>query len=73
MKVQGWFDPALCHYPREVAVAWKTSVDQLSPPGRLLLDLLAWFGPEPVPESVLEELPADLAVASPTRARRCWN
>jgi tetratricopeptide (TPR) repeat protein len=48
-KVAGWADPAITKYPRAVAVTWQTSVNQLSQPGRRLLERLAWLAPEPVP------------------------
>jgi tetratricopeptide (TPR) repeat protein len=48
-----WFDRRVMHYPRSVAVTWKVSVDLLSPHARRLLDRLAWFAPDPVPEALL--------------------
>ena len=53
-KVIEWFDERLMQYPRSVAVTWQTSVDQLSEPARRLLHRLAWFAPDPIPESLLE-------------------
>jgi tetratricopeptide (TPR) repeat protein len=53
-KVAGWSDERLMNYPRAFAVTWQTSVDQLTPAGRRLLERLAWFAPEPVPEFLLE-------------------
>jgi len=49
-----WFDERLMQYPRSLAVTWQTSVDQLSDAARTLLDGLAWLGPEPIPESLLD-------------------
>jgi tetratricopeptide (TPR) repeat protein len=49
-----WFDPRLSHYPASLAVTWQAAVDRLTHPARLLLQRLAWFGPEPIPESLLE-------------------
>ncbi len=49
-----WFDPQVSHYPASVAVTWQTSVDQLGASARRLLERLAWLGPEPIPESLLE-------------------
>jgi hypothetical protein len=37
-----------------VAVAWQTSFDQLDEPARRLLNRLAWLGPEPTPEPLLD-------------------
>jgi tetratricopeptide (TPR) repeat protein len=53
-KVAGWSDERLMNYPRAFAVTWQTSVDQLTPAGRRLLERLAWFAPEPVPEFLFE-------------------
>src|SRR5258708_541379 len=48
-KVAGWSDERIMGYPRAVAVTWQTSVNQLSPPGRFLLQWLRWVAPETVP------------------------
>jgi hypothetical protein len=53
-RVAGWADPAITNYPRAVAVMWQTSVNQLSEPGRHLLELLSWLAPEPVPNFLIE-------------------
>jgi len=53
-KVAGWSDERITKYPRAVAVTWQTSVDQLTPTGRRLLERLAWFAPEPIPNFLLE-------------------
>ena len=42
-------------YPLSVAVTWQTSFDQLTVAGRELLNLLAWFAPEPIPETLLAD------------------
>lgn len=54
-RVLDWFDSTVTEYPRSVAVTWQTSVAQLTEPGRRLLDRLAWFAPERVPEFLLED------------------
>ncbi|MFM8323378.1 MAG: hypothetical protein ACKN9U_00795, partial [Pirellulaceae bacterium] len=41
---------------RSVAVTWRTTIDQLGDLERRLLDLLAWFAPEPVPLSIFARL-----------------
>jgi tetratricopeptide (TPR) repeat protein len=51
-----WFDETVTGYPCAVAVTWQTSVAQLSEGGRRLLERLAWFAPEKVPESLLDVL-----------------
>ncbi|PYQ60642.1 MAG: tetratricopeptide repeat protein, partial [Acidobacteria bacterium] len=53
-QVLTWFDPRVSHYPTSVAVTWQTSVERLSAPARRLLERLAWLGPEPIPESLLD-------------------
>ena len=52
-EVLTWFDERLMQYPLSVAVTWQTSFDQLTAAGRDLLNLLAWFAPDPIPESLL--------------------
>ncbi len=52
-KVMAWSDPAVTHYPRAVAITWQTSVEQLTPAGRRLLERLAWLAPEPIPDFLL--------------------
>ena len=41
-------------YHHAVAETWQTSVDQLTPAGRELLERLAFLAPEPVPELLLD-------------------
>ncbi len=55
-KVLGWFDKSLMAYDHDVGLAatWATSVEQLTPAGRRLLERLAFFAAEPVPDSLLE-------------------
>jgi tetratricopeptide (TPR) repeat protein len=53
-SVISWSDPAVTHYPRAVVVTWQTSVAQLTDHAKELLEILAWFSPEPLPESLLE-------------------
>jgi tetratricopeptide (TPR) repeat protein len=53
-KVLQWFDPRVMQYPMSVAITWQNSVDRLSEGARELLRLLAWFAPDPIPESLLE-------------------
>jgi tetratricopeptide (TPR) repeat protein len=53
-KVAGWSDERLTNYPRAVAVTWQTSVHQLTLAGRRLLERLAWFAPEPIPDFLLD-------------------
>ena len=52
------FDDRAIQYPHSVIVTWQTTIEQLSPPAFELLARLAWFGPEPIPESILESAPA---------------
>jgi tetratricopeptide (TPR) repeat protein len=48
-----WFDARQMKYPRSVAVTWETTWLQLAPAARTLLEILAWFAPEPIPDWVL--------------------
>jgi tetratricopeptide (TPR) repeat protein len=52
-----YFDTLQIDYPRALLVTWKMSVDQLSSEAQLLLEMLAWFSPEPIPETILDALP----------------
>jgi tetratricopeptide (TPR) repeat protein len=60
-KVAHWADEMITKYPRAVAVTWQTSVNQLSEPGRRLLERLAWLAPEPVPNFLIEVPVPDIA------------
>ena len=53
-KVLEWFDSRVMQYPMSVAVTWQTSFDGLNERARQLLRMLAWFAPDPIPESLLE-------------------
>jgi tetratricopeptide (TPR) repeat protein len=53
-EVLAWFDERRMQYPLSVAITWQTSFDQLTASGRDMLNLLAWFAPAPIPESLLE-------------------
>ena len=55
-RVLDWFDERLMQYPMSVAVTWQTSFNQLSEAGRRMLHRLAWFAPDPIPETLLETL-----------------
>ena len=52
-KVIGWASPQIAGYHHAVAETWQTSVDQLSPDGRTLLERLAYLAPDPVPRFLL--------------------
>jgi len=52
--VQEWYDPAVMDYPCTVAVTWQTTMNRLGPEEASLLNLLAWFGPKPIPLVALE-------------------
>ncbi|MCP5142293.1 MAG: tetratricopeptide repeat protein [Chromatiales bacterium] len=67
-EVMAWFDARAMQYPGSLAVTWQTSVDQLGAPARLLLQRLAWFAPEPIPETLLAVRVADDALADPEAA-----
>jgi tetratricopeptide (TPR) repeat protein len=65
-KVLGWFNRSLMSYNHDVGLAatWATSVEKLTPAGRRLLERLAFFAPDPIPESLLDVaiLPPSLAI-----------
>ena len=63
-KVLDWFDEQLVKYPRSVAITWQTSFDALTEPARTLLRRLAWLGPEPIPESLLDVSVPELGVTT---------
>ena len=65
-KVLEWFDERLMRYPKSVAVTWQTSFDRLSPPARQLLHRLAWFAPDPIPESLLDVTGSGVFFGPPT-------
>src|SRR5262249_57926743 len=46
-------------HPKSVAVTWQTTLDQLTPDAIVLLNVLAWLAPEPVPLAVLKHLAFD--------------
>jgi len=52
-QVLTWFDQRQMKYPRSMAVTWEATREQLSPAARALLETLAWFAPDPIPEWVL--------------------
>lgn len=52
-QVLTWFDVRQMKYPKSVAVTWETTWKELSPAARTLLEILAWFAPDPIPDSVL--------------------
>lgn len=49
-----WFDEAVSGYPKSVAVTWETSFAKLPPGAARLLELFAWFAPDPIPVALLE-------------------
>ncbi|MCA8992391.1 MAG: tetratricopeptide repeat protein [Planctomycetaceae bacterium] len=54
-QVLVWHDEQLMQYPKSLATTWEVSFDELTPAGRTLLEHLAWFAPELIPEFVFEE------------------
>jgi hypothetical protein len=53
-RVIGWARPEITGYHHAVAETWQTSVDQLTEPGRHLLERLAFLAPDPVPTFLLD-------------------
>jgi tetratricopeptide (TPR) repeat protein len=56
-QILAWFDEREMQYPRSVATTWKMSFNQLSDGARSLLNRLAWFAPDPIPNAILEQMP----------------
>src|SRR5262249_55717929 len=54
LEVLNWSKPALTQYPRALAVTFQISVNCLSEDAHALLQRLAWFSPEPIPEFLLD-------------------
>ncbi|HWY84922.1 MAG TPA: FxSxx-COOH system tetratricopeptide repeat protein [Roseiarcus sp.] len=53
-KALAWADATVTGSDRTLATTWATSVAQLSPPSRRLLDRLAFLAPDPIPDSLLD-------------------
>ncbi len=60
-QVLSWHDESVMGYPYAIATTWRTSIVNLGPLARLILRILAWFAPDPVPISVLADNGALLA------------
>jgi len=58
-RLLDFHDATVTGYPRAVAVTWATSVAQLSPQARALMEMIAFLAPEPVPEAILKALDED--------------
>jgi hypothetical protein len=52
-KVRTWHDARLMQYPLSIAVTWDTSFEQLGWAACVLLNLLCWLAPEPVPRALI--------------------
>jgi tetratricopeptide (TPR) repeat protein len=53
-KALAWADATVTGSDRTLATTWATSVAQLSPESRQLLERLAFLAPDPVPDSLLD-------------------
>ncbi|MSP02082.1 MAG: tetratricopeptide repeat protein [Acetobacteraceae bacterium] len=53
-RVLAWASPEVTGYPLSLAQTWLTSVEQLTPPGRALLERLSFFANDPVPEFLMD-------------------
>jgi len=53
-RVLDWAAPDVTGYPLSLAQTWITSMDQLTPAGRALLERLSFFANDPVPEFLLD-------------------
>jgi len=56
-EVLAWHDEGLTGYPVSVAVTWETTFAQLKEPEGVLLRVLSWLAPEPIPLLLLETEP----------------
>ena len=53
-KALAWADSTLTGSEKTLATTWAASVERLSPESRKLLDRLALFAPEPIPDSLFD-------------------
>ena len=53
-KALAWSDAAMTGLEKTLATTWVTSVGQLPPESRRLLDRLAFFAPDPIPDSLID-------------------
>lgn len=70
--VFNWFDKDLMNYNHDTGLAatWAASVERLTPEGRRLLDRLAYFAPEPIPDALLDiAIPGETADFDVHKAR----
>jgi tetratricopeptide (TPR) repeat protein len=56
-----WYNAEVMDYPKSLAVTYETSIAQLSQGAKDLLQILAWFSPEPIPRLLMDMkgLPAE--------------
>ena len=54
-KLREWRDPQQTNYPHSLAVTWETSFEQLSPEAQMLLNVLSFFAPDPIPRDYFAE------------------
>ena len=64
----GQNEPAISHYHRRVETTLLGAVEMLSADARALLERLAFFAPDPVPESLLDVATPNSATVEATRA-----
>ncbi len=65
-KAPPWIDELQVQYPASIVITWETSFQRLSERAKELLCILAWFGTDPIPESLLDA--AFLSSAGPARS-----
>lgn len=53
--VRDWYDPDATDYPRDIAATWAITTDKLSTQARGLLELLAYYAPDPIPRRVFTD------------------
>ena len=55
LEQAGAYIERIMNYPSSVAATWQATVDRLPVAERVLLNILAWFAPEPIPVSLLDD------------------
>ena len=54
-RVQTWHDRTM-NYSKSIDITWQTTLDQLSTDEVVLLNVLAWLSPDPIPLDIIEHL-----------------
>jgi tetratricopeptide (TPR) repeat protein len=71
-KVLTWHDPRLLNYPASVAAAWETSFALLNEDEHLLLSIISWLAPAPLPLWLFESKHLSAAWKRGPKRTRLW-